>query len=76
MTIERLELAKVASYIYHHRADKIPPEYIEIWNVLEVCGLHPKTPINHEFSKETETIINLTIHKIEAQEKALQKLKK
>jgi hypothetical protein len=73
--MQRLILSKVASYLYHHQSDK--EAYIEIWNVLEVCGLHQKTPINHEFSKETQTVINNTINKLEADEKAFnQKLKK
>jgi len=72
--MQRLTLSKVASCLYHHKSDK--QAYSEIWAVLKANGLHCKTPINHEFSKETQTIINLTIHKIEAAEKALQKLKK
>jgi len=72
--MQRLTLSKVASYLYHHQSDK--EAYIEIWGVLKQIGLHPMTPISHEFTAETQTIINLTIHKIEAAEKALQKLKK
>lgn len=72
--MERLTLSKVASYLYHHQSDK--EAYIEIWGVLKRFGPHPKTPISHEFSKETQTIINLTIQKLEAAEKALQKQNK
>ncbi len=72
--MQRLTLSKVASYLYH-QSDK--EAYNEIWGVLKRFGLHPMTPISHEFSKETQKIINNTIHKIEADEKAFnQKLKK
>jgi len=72
--MHRLTLSKVASYLYHHQSDK--QAYNEIWEVLKANGLHCKTPIVHEFTAETKNIINLTINKLEAQEKALQKLKK
>jgi len=71
----RITLSKVASYLFRQRPIEVD-SYIEIVNVIQSNGLHPKTPINHEFSTETQNIINLTITKLEAKEKALQKLKK
>jgi hypothetical protein len=73
----RIELSKVASRIFKRSLSEHQKQYNEIWEVLKANGLHAKTKILHQFTPETQSIIQSTLLVLDAENRALNnKLKK